>query len=182
VIAALGTERAPNRAVRPLDRPRRGLTVEERVRHNGVETLIQEYGYPSSWIHTEISLQDGSGQRADILVKPAKARCAVMVVECTKQGVPPTVTHDEQAFGYCIATGARYMALTNGREALAWMVDHHRHSRTPVDELPHFGQLDMDQLQCGSGQSTNHPYGSDTGVRIPGTITDVMGLGLLAAF
>ena len=161
-----------------LDRSRQRLvrlTGEEKVRHNAVETLTQEYGYPSSWIHTEIPLQDGSGQRADILVKPAEAQCAVMVVECKKQGVPLTAAHEEQALGYCIATGARYMALTNGREVLAWMVDHHGQSRTPVDELPHFGQLNMEQLQCGSEPSADRPHGSDSESAYslsPGTLSD----------
>jgi hypothetical protein len=161
-----------------LDRSRQRLvrlTGEEKVRYNAVETLMQEYGYPSSWIHTEISLQDGSGQRADILVRPAKAQCAVMVVECKKQGVPLTVAHEEQALGYCMATGARYMALTNGREVLAWMVDHHGQSRTPVDELPHFGQLSMEQLQCGSELSADRPHGSDSESAyslLPGTFSD----------
>ncbi len=161
-----------------LDRSRQRLvrlTGEETVRHNAVETLMQEYGYPSSWIHTEIPLQDGSGQRADILVKPAKAQCALMVVEFMKQGVSLTVAHEEQAFGYCIATGARYMALANGRDVLAWMVDHHGQSRTPVDELPHFGQLNMEQRQCGSGQSADRRHGSDSEsayLLSPGTFSD----------
>ncbi|HNU94423.1 MAG TPA: type I restriction enzyme HsdR N-terminal domain-containing protein [Bacillota bacterium] len=75
-----------------------------------------------------------------------------MVVECKKQGVTLTAAHEEQAFGYCLATEAPYMALTNGRAVKAWAVDHHRHSSTSVDELPHFGQLNMEKLQCGSGQ------------------------------
>ena len=153
-----------------LDRSRQRLvrlTGEEKVRHNAVETLMQEYEYPSSWIHTEIPLQDGSGQRADIIVKPAKAQHAVMVVECKKQGVTLTAAHEEQAFGYCLATGAPYMALTNGRAVKAWVVDHHDHSRTPVDELPHFGRLNMERLQCGSGRSAGQSCGNGSDSACP---------------
>ena len=153
-----------------LDRSRQRLvrlTGEEKVRHNAVETLMQEYGYPSSWIHTEIPLEDGSRQRADIIVKPAKAQCAVMVVECKKQGVSLTAAHEEQVLGYCLATGAPYMALTNGRAVKAWVVDHHDHSRTPVDELPHFGRLNMENLQCGSGQSAGQSCGNSSGSAYP---------------
>ncbi|HHZ07116.1 MAG TPA: type I restriction enzyme HsdR N-terminal domain-containing protein [Clostridiales bacterium] len=132
-----------------LDRSRQRLVRladEEKVRYHAVAAIAQEYGYPSSWIHTEIPVQDGNRRRADILVKPEGAQCALIVIECKKRGLELTAAHKEQVLDYCYAAGAPYMVLTNGREKRVWIVDHDSHRLTPIGDVPSFRELSESHL------------------------------------
>lgn len=132
-----------------LDRSRQRLVRladEEKVRYHAVATITQEYGYPSSWIHTEIPVQDGSRRRADILVKPEGSQCALIVIECKKRGIELTAAHKNQVLDYCHAAGAPYMVLTNGQEKRVWIVDHDSLRPTPVDDVPSFHELSENHL------------------------------------
>lgn len=132
-----------------LDRSRQRLVRladEEKVRYHAVAAIAQEYGYPSSWIHTEIPVQDGDRRRADILVKAEGAQCALIVIECKKRGIELTAAHKKQVLDYCHAAGSPYMVLTNGRDKRVWIVDHDSHRLTPVGDVPSFHELNESYL------------------------------------
>ena len=116
-----------------LDRVRKLLvldTLEERVRQDFVNRLIDQQKFPATIIDTEYPLgrtpvgkKEGSKERADVIVWERPNRKALLLAEIKS----PNISLDDdktldQVMRYQKLLHARYLVITNGTETRSYMV------------------------------------------------------------
>lgn len=115
------------------------LTPEEWVRQQCIQWLIQQKGYRAQWMQIERGLQYGSKlNRSDILVMNTEGK-PQLLVECKAAYVALSQETVEQLCRYNHIIGAKYIMLTNGLEAQAYLWDEAAQMYQALDELPAFG-------------------------------------------
>ncbi len=138
-------ERAGKRYV--LDPVRRRfvrLTPEEFVRQQTLRFLIDVVEVPAGLISVEMAfVYNGMTRRADIVVH-GRDGSPLLLVECKKPDVAITQAVLDQAGGYNVEVGASYLVVTNGREHFGFRVDRETGSTIPLNQLPHFGQMNSE--------------------------------------
>lgn len=116
------------------------LTPEEWVRQHFVHFLIDEKGYPKSSIALEGGFQLYEKlQRTDILIY--KDANPILIVECKAPQVPVSQKTFDQAARYNLHYKTPYIAITNGLEHYAVVVDSEKQTYQFLKSIPHFNEL-----------------------------------------
>ncbi|MEA4884426.1 MAG: type I restriction enzyme HsdR N-terminal domain-containing protein [Clostridia bacterium] len=116
------------------------LAAEEKVRQDVVMTLTDLYGYPLSWISTEVTVQAKPRLRADVVVRAPGEDNALIVVECKARCAELTHADEAQVAKYCAVLQARYMVLTNRSVTKVWLVDQEDGNPTDVEDVPCYSE------------------------------------------
>lgn len=107
----------------PLRRKYVPLTPEEWVRQHFIQFLIQDRGFPGGLIAVEKGfLYQRMARRADVVAYD-RTGSALLVAECKAPDVPLSQKAFDQIARYNTVLGARYLAVTNGREHFFCEVD-----------------------------------------------------------
>jgi hypothetical protein len=118
------------------------LTPEEWVRQHFINYLITAKGYPAGLISVEMPVTiNGMQQRADIVVFNRQAQ-PILVVECKAPNVTLTNATYTQAARYNLTLKAHILVVSNGTSHFCSKIDLDRKTFAPLNEVPHFGELD----------------------------------------
>lgn len=122
----------------PIRRRYVRLNPEEWVRQHFLQYLTRDCGYPSYLIAVEMAFRfQRMPRRADIVVHDRRGSPFLMV-ECKAPGVRIAQASFDQVSRYNRVVGARYLAVTNGREHYCWRIDRDRGAYEFLDGIPDF--------------------------------------------
>lgn len=117
------------------------LTPEEWVRQHFVQYLIQELGVPGGLVAVESLVRvHGQPQRADVVVHDRRGE-ALLLVECKQPGTPIEQHVFDQCARYNAALRAPYLAVTNGREHYACILDFDARTYDFLNDLPDYDAM-----------------------------------------
>ena len=98
------------------------LTPEEWVRQHIIQTLVQNFNYPSSLLHLEKGLiYNQRKKRYDALFYDRNGK-PYLLIECKAPNIPLSKETLIQAQTYNQEIRAQYILLTNGMKHLCFMV------------------------------------------------------------
>jgi hypothetical protein len=117
------------------------LTPEENVRQHFTRYLIEEKGFPASYIMTEYSLSlNKMSKRCDVIVFD-RTREPVALVECKSPDVKITQDVFDQVARYNIVFKVSYLLVTNGLKHYCCQIDFASGKAKFLPEIPEFKNL-----------------------------------------
>lgn len=109
------------------------LTLEEWVRQNFVQYLLEEKKYPASLLAIEKGIElNGLKKRCDIIV--FKDSLPWLIVECKEPNVPLSEDTFMQIIRYNMVLQVPYLVITNGNHTLGWKIQDN--TIEPLSEIP----------------------------------------------
>lgn len=116
------------------------LQPEEWVRQHVIRFLIEEKGYPQSFINVEKELTINQlTKRYDIVVF-SKSGDIFLVVECKAPSVPITQMVFDQIARYNLALKSHHLMITNGLQHYFCQADYQNNTYVFLKQLPDFSE------------------------------------------
>lgn len=119
------------------------LTPEENVRQHFTRFLIEEKGFPASYIMTEYSLSlNKMTKRCDVIVFD-RTKVPVALIECKSPDVKVTQDVFDQVARYNIVFKVSYLMVTNGLKHYCCKIDFDIGKVDFLSEIPEFKDLNL---------------------------------------
>jgi hypothetical protein len=126
----------------PVRRKYVALTPEEWVRQHFVQYLLQDRGYPAPLLAVEVGFSyQHMPRRADVVVYGRAGR-PLLVAECKAPDVSLSQRAFDQIARYNVVLGASCLAVTNGRQHYACMVDAATGAVSFLNAIPSYKELE----------------------------------------